>query len=202
MNDKLLDIENLRVNFHLPEGIARAVDGISFDLAAGETLGLVGESGCGKSVTALSILGLVPSPPGQIGAGRIRFEDRNLLRLDAEQLRRIRGREISMIFQEPMTSLNPVLPIGRQVAEPLMIHKAFSKSDALAEAAVWLDHVKIPAARKRLDDYGCDHPGPDPVSHAGTEIGAEYVAIADYPRSWSCGSDGVAGGGDVCRADR
>jgi oligopeptide/dipeptide ABC transporter ATP-binding protein len=153
MNDKLLNIEELRVSFHLPEGNARAVDGISFDLAAGETLGLVGESGCGKSVTALSILGLVPSPPGQIEAGRIKFENRNLRRLDAEGLRRIRGRDISMIFQEPMTSLNPVLPIGQQVAEPLRVHKALSKSAALAEAAEWLDHVKIPAARKRLDDY-------------------------------------------------
>ena len=153
MNDKLLDIEELRVSFHVPEGIARAVDGVSFDLAAGETLGLVGESGCGKSVTSLSILGLVPSPPGRIEAGRIQFEERDLLGLDAERLRRIRGRDIAMIFQEPMTSLNPVLPIGRQVAEPLMIHKALSKSDALAEAATWLDHVKIPAARKRLGDY-------------------------------------------------
>jgi oligopeptide/dipeptide ABC transporter ATP-binding protein len=153
MNDKLLDIEELRVSFHVPEGIARAVDGVSFDLAAGETLGLVGESGCGKSVTSLSILGLVPCPPGRIEAGRIQFEERDLLGLDAERLRRIRGRDIAMIFQEPMTSLNPVLPIGRQVAEPLMIHKALSKSDALAEAATWLDHVKIPAARKRLGDY-------------------------------------------------
>jgi oligopeptide/dipeptide ABC transporter ATP-binding protein len=153
MNAKLLDIEELRVSFHLPEGIARAVDGVSFDLAAGETLGLVGESGCGKSVTALSILGLVPSPPGRIEAGRIQFEERNLLALDAERLRRIRGRDIAMIFQEPMTSLNPVLPIGRQVAEPLMIHKSLSRSDALAEAAAWLDHVKIPAARRRLGDY-------------------------------------------------
>ena len=153
MKAKLLDIEELRVSFHLPEGIARAVDGISIELAAGETLGLVGESGCGKSVTALSILGLVPSPPGRIEAGRIRFEGQNLLSLSMEQLRQIRGRNISMIFQEPMTSLNPVLPIGRQVAEPLMTHKALSKSDALAEAATWLDHVKIPAARKRLADY-------------------------------------------------
>jgi oligopeptide/dipeptide ABC transporter ATP-binding protein len=153
MNAKLLDIEELGVSFHLPEGIARAVDGVSFDLAAGETLGLVGESGCGKSVTALSILGLVPSPPGRIEAGRIQFEERNLLALDAERLRRIRGRDIAMIFQEPMTSLNPVLPIGRQVAEPLMIHKSLSRSDALAEAAAWLDHVKIPAARRRLGDY-------------------------------------------------
>ena len=153
MSPKILAIENLCVHFHLPEGISRAVDGVSFDLAAGETLGLVGESGCGKTVTSLSLLGLVPSPPGRIEAGRIRFEERDLLGLDAERLRRIRGRDIAMIFQEPMTSLNPVLPIGRQVAEPLMIHKALSRSDALAEAAAWLDHVKIPAARKRLGDY-------------------------------------------------
>ena len=153
MNKRILEIKDLRVHFHLSEGIARAVDGISIDLAAGETLGLVGESGCGKSVTSLSILGLIPSPPGRIEAGCIRFEGRDLLNMDAERLRRIRGQEISMIFQEPMTSLNPVLPIGRQVAEPLMTHKALSKSEALAEAAAWLDHVKIPAARKRLYDY-------------------------------------------------
>jgi len=153
MNDKLLDIEELRVNFHLPEGITRAVDGVDFDLSAGETLALVGESGCGKSVTALSILGLIPSPPGRIKSGRIQFENQDLLGLNSEKLRRIRGREISMIFQEPMTSLNPVLSIGRQVAEPLIVHKGFSKSDALAEAAAWLEHVKIPAARNRLGDY-------------------------------------------------
>jgi oligopeptide/dipeptide ABC transporter ATP-binding protein len=153
MNDKLMDIEELRVSFHLPEGIARAVEGVSFDLAAGETLGLVGESGCGKSVTALSILRLIPSPPGRIESGRILFENQDLLALDSETLRRIRGHDISMIFQEPMSSLNPVLPIGRQVAEPLIIHKGLSKSAALAEAATWLEHVKIPAARKRLGDY-------------------------------------------------
>ena len=153
MNDKLLDIEELRVSFHLPEGITRAVDGVDFDLNAGETLALVGESGCGKSVTALSILSLIPSPPGRIKSGRIQFENQDLLGLNPEKLRRIRGREISMIFQEPMTSLNPVLSIGRQVAEPLIVHKGFSKSDALAEAAAWLEHVKIPAARNRLGDY-------------------------------------------------
>ena len=153
MSEKLLEIEGLRVSFHLPEGISRAVDGVSFDMAAGETLGLVGESGCGKSVTSLSILGLIESPPGRIEAGRIRFEKRDLLDMEKEQLRRIRGRDIAMIFQEPMTSLNPVLSVGRQVAEPLMVHKALSKSDALAEAAAWLDYVKIPAARKRLGDY-------------------------------------------------
>jgi oligopeptide/dipeptide ABC transporter ATP-binding protein len=153
MKDKLLEIENLHVNFHTPEGIARAVDGVSFHLDPGETIGLVGESGCGKSVTSLSILGLIPSPPGEIESGEIKFDGRNLLNLGAEKLRRIRGHEISMIFQEPMTSLNPVLPIGRQVAEPLMVHQGLSKNEALKKAANWLDHVKIPAAAKRLNDY-------------------------------------------------
>jgi oligopeptide/dipeptide ABC transporter ATP-binding protein len=153
MNDKLLDIENLSVHFHIPEGIARAVDGVSVNLAAGETIGLVGESGCGKSVTSLSILGLIPAPPGKIESGTIRFNGQNLLDFDSESLRKIRGRDIAMIFQEPMTSLNPVLPIGRQVAEPLMIHQGLSRTEAFEKAAVWLDHVKIPAAAKRLNDY-------------------------------------------------
>ena len=153
MNDKLLEIENLNVHFHTPEGVARAVDGVSFHLDAGETIGLVGESGCGKSVTSLSILGLIPSPPGEIESGKIKFDGHNLLNFDAERLRKVRGHEISMIFQEPMTSLNPVLPIGRQVAEPLMIHQGLSKAEALKKATIWLDHVKIPAAAKRLNDY-------------------------------------------------
>ena len=153
MDDKLLEIENLSVHFHTPEGVARAVDGVNFHLAAGETVGLVGESGCGKSVTSLSILGLVPSPPGRIESGKILFKRQNLLDLDPESLRKIRGREISMIFQEPMTSLNPVLPIGRQVAEPLMIHQGLSKAKAFEKAADWMDYVKIPAAAKRLNDY-------------------------------------------------
>ena len=153
MTDKLLDIENLSVHFHTPEGVARAVDGVSLSLAPGETIGLVGESGCGKSVTALSILGLIPSPPGKIESGKIRFNGQNLLDLDSESLRKIRGRHISMIFQEPMTSLNPVLPIGRQVAEPLMVHQGLNRAAAFEKAADWLDHVKIPAAAKRLNDY-------------------------------------------------
>jgi peptide/nickel transport system ATP-binding protein len=153
MNDKLLEIENLSVHFHIPEGVARAVDGVSLTLAPGETIGLVGESGCGKSVTALSILGLIPSPPGKIESGKILFDGQNLLDLDGESLRKIRGRHISMIFQEPMTSLNPVLPIGLQVAEPLMVHQGLSRTEAFAKAADWLDHVKIPAAAKRLNDY-------------------------------------------------
>jgi len=153
MKRKLLEIENLSVNFHTPEGIVGAVDQVSFDVAPGETLGLVGESGCGKSVTSLSVLGLIASPPGEIKTGRIVFENQDLLTLGSEKMRRIRGRDISMIFQEPMTSLNPVLTIGRQVAEPLIIHKGLSKSDAYEEAATWLEHVKIPAARDRLGDY-------------------------------------------------
>ena len=150
MTDKLLEIEGLSVHFHTPEGVVRAVEDVSFYLKSGETVGLVGESGCGKSVTSLSILGLIPSPPGFIASGRIIFEGQNLLDLNAERLRKIRGQQISMIFQEPMTSLNPVLSIGRQVAEPLMIHHGKSKADALKNAANWLDYVKIPAAEKRL----------------------------------------------------
>ena len=153
MGNKLLEIQDLSVHFYTPEGIARAVDGVSFYLDAGETIGLVGESGCGKSVTSLAIIGLIPSPPGRIESGQIRFAGRNLRDLDAESLRKIRGHEISMIFQEPMTSLNPVLPIGRQVAEPLMVHQGLSKAEAFEKAADWLDHVKIPAAGKRLNDY-------------------------------------------------
>ena len=153
MSGDLLRIEGLTVGFRTPEGAARALDGVGFALFRGETLGVVGESGCGKSVTALSILGLIPSPPGSIEAGRIRFEGRNLLELDPEGLRSIRGREISMIFQEPMTSLNPVLPIGRQVAEPLMVHQGLSATQARRQAADWLDRVRIPDAHKRLEDF-------------------------------------------------
>jgi oligopeptide/dipeptide ABC transporter ATP-binding protein len=153
MNPSLLDIKDLSVFFYMPEGVIRAVDGVNFNLAAGETLGLVGESGCGKSVTALSILGLIPSPPGRIDSGSIKFEGVDLIDLDTKSLRSVRGRDIAMIFQEPMTSLNPVLSIGRQVAEPLITHKNLTKSEAFSEAAAWLDRVKIPAARKRMNDY-------------------------------------------------
>jgi oligopeptide/dipeptide ABC transporter ATP-binding protein len=153
MNPRLLEVKDLSVYFQTPEGVVRAVEGVSFDLAPGETLGLVGESGCGKSVASLSILGLIPAPPGQVESECIKFENRNLIDLDSESLRRIRGNDIAMIFQEPMTSLNPVLPIGRQVAEPLMIHKQLPRARAFKEAADWLDRVKIPAATKRLNDY-------------------------------------------------
>jgi ABC-type dipeptide/oligopeptide/nickel transport system ATPase component len=153
VNGSLLDIRGLSVHFHTPVGIGRAVESVSLSIAPGETLGLVGESGCGKSVTALAVMGLVPSPPGRVVAGEIRFEGRQLLQADAETLRRIRGRKIGMIFQEPMTALNPVLTIGRQVAEPLMAHLGVSRSEALKKAARWLDRVRIPSAVKQLGAY-------------------------------------------------
>ncbi len=151
--DPLLKIQDLAVRFNTPEGPARAVDRVSFDLAPGETLGLVGESGCGKSVTALSILGLIPEPPGKIEQGKILFSGNDLVTLEQNQLRRIRGNKISMIFQEPMTSLNPVLTIGRQVMEPLRTHKGLGRSEAEEETVRWLNRVKIPGARNHLRSY-------------------------------------------------
>ena len=153
MSQPLIEIKDLAVCFHTPEGVAPAVGGVSFCISPGETLALVGESGCGKSVTSLSILGLVPSPPGRVEGGRIIYAGSNLLELKGERLRKIRGNEISMIFQEPMTSLNPVLPIGRQVAEPLMVHRGLGRREAMAEALSWLERVHIPAAAKRLNDF-------------------------------------------------
>ena len=153
MEQNLLEIKDLSVHFHSPEGVGRAVDNVSLSIAPGETLGLVGESGCGKSVTSLSILGLIPTPPGRIHSGQILFDGKDLRSMGENGLRSVRGRDISMIFQEPMTSLNPVLPIGRQVAEPLMVHQRISKDQALEKAARWLDRVKIPAPEKRLKEY-------------------------------------------------
>jgi oligopeptide/dipeptide ABC transporter ATP-binding protein len=149
----LLDIRGLSVHFHTPEGIGRAVESVNLSIAAGETLGLVGESGSGKSVTTLAIVGLVPSPPGRVAAGEICFEGQDLLQADAETLRRIRGRKIGMIFQEPMTALNPVLTIGRQVSEPLVTHLGMSHTAARRKATRWLDRVRIPSAEKRLKTY-------------------------------------------------
>ena len=153
MESALLNLENLSVQFATPEGSALAVDHVDLQVGAGETLGLVGESGCGKSVTSLAVLGLIPEPPGKITSGRIVFEDRDLLALSAEEMRSIRGRSISMIFQEPMTSLNPVMTVGRQVAEPLMVHLGLSRSEAWDKAKDLLDLVRIPAPGERLLDY-------------------------------------------------
>src|SRR5690349_4510345 len=149
----LLDIADLRTWFFTREGVVRAVDGVSFHVAPGETLAIVGESGCGKSVTALSILRLIPSPPGRIVSGKIRFAGRDLLGLDEAEMRQVRGNEISMIFQEPMTSLNPVLTIGRQIAETLTLHQGLDKKAALQKAVDMLRLVHIPEAERRIEQY-------------------------------------------------
>jgi oligopeptide/dipeptide ABC transporter ATP-binding protein len=151
--EPLLVIDNLKAWFFTRDGILRAVDGLSYRLDRGEMLGIVGESGCGKSVGALSILGLIPMPPGRIVAGSIRFRGRELIGLDEPAMREIRGNDISVIFQEPMTSLNPVMRVGRQIAEPLILHQGLSKRDAYTRAAEMLDLVRIPDARRRLDEY-------------------------------------------------
>ena len=131
----------------------RAVDGVSFEIAAGETLAIVGESGCGKSVTSMSILRLLPMPPARIESGRIEFEGRDLLTLSEPEMRRIRGNAIAMIFQEPMTSLNPVLTIGRQIAEALMLHRGLSQGEATAQAIAMLRKVRMPEPERRVRQY-------------------------------------------------
>ncbi len=148
----LLEVENLQTHFRTPDGVNRAVDGVSFQVAEGETLAIVGESGCGKSVTAMSILRLVPEPPGRV-AGAIRFEGRDLLTLDDRAMRGIRGNDISMIFQEPMTSLNPVLSIGRQLGETLRLHQGLDHKAAQARAMAMLDLVGIAEPDRRLREY-------------------------------------------------
>jgi peptide/nickel transport system ATP-binding protein len=148
----LLEVESLQTHFRTPDGVNRAVDGVSFTIAEGETLAIVGESGCGKSVTASSILRLIPEPPGRI-AGAIRFQGTDLLKLDEVAMRQIRGNDISMIFQEPMTSLNPVLSIGRQLGETLRLHQGLDKDAAETRAADMLNLVGIAEPRRRLKEY-------------------------------------------------
>jgi oligopeptide/dipeptide ABC transporter ATP-binding protein len=153
MVEKILQIKNLRTYFHTTEGVSRAVDGVDLELEAGETLGLVGESGCGKTVTALSILRLIPEPPGKILSGEILFQGVDLLKLPPEQMRRIRGNEISMIFQEPMTALNPVFSIGNQIAESIILHQGLRKKKAMEKAVEALRKVDIPAPQQRVKEY-------------------------------------------------
>jgi len=149
----LLQIRNLNTYFFTDEGVAKAVDGVDLDLAEGGTLGLVGESGCGKSVTALSIMRLVPDPPGKIVKGEILFGGTDLLRLTEAEMRKIRGRRISMIFQEPMTSLNPVFQIGDQIAEVLRLHEGLSKKEAWNRSVEMLKMVGIPSPERRVFEY-------------------------------------------------
>jgi peptide/nickel transport system ATP-binding protein len=148
----LLEVENLQTHFRTPDGINRAVDGVSFHVEEGETLAVVGESGCGKSVTANSILRLIPEPPGKI-AGSIRFQGVDLLKLSDRAMRKVRGNDISMIFQEPMTSLNPVLTVGRQLGETLRLHQRVGKQEADERAIEMLRLVGISEAKRRLDEY-------------------------------------------------
>ena len=151
--DPVLEIEDLRVRFHLHDHTVRAVDGVNIALGRRETLGIVGESGCGKSVTSLAVMRLIPSPPGEIAGGTIRLQRRDLLRLDEQAMRGIRGNRISMIFQEPMTSLNPVFSVGYQIAEVLRLHRDMGKREAYAEAARLLAAVGVPDHEQRVHEY-------------------------------------------------
>lgn len=149
----LLKVEDLVTRFNTPEGTVFAVNGVSFDLKEGETLGVVGESGCGKSVTMLSVLQLIPRPPGQIANGTAMFHGNDLLHMTNDEIRNVRGAQIGMIFQDPMTSLNPVLTISKQVSEPLMLHLGMNKKEAEERVLELLKLVGIPEAEKRLNQY-------------------------------------------------
>ena len=153
MAEPLLRVEDLVTAFHTDEGSIRAVDGVSFELPDGETLGIVGESGCGKSVTSLSIMRLVQEPPGAIERGKIFFEGKDLLKVSEREMRAVRGNQISMIFQEPMTSLNPVHRIGRQIGETVEVHRGASRKEARQRAIEMLDLVGIPSPKERVDAY-------------------------------------------------
>jgi peptide/nickel transport system ATP-binding protein len=152
-NRPLLEVRDLSVHFFTDEGVVRAVEQVSFEIYQGKILGVVGESGCGKSVTSLSILRLIPEPPGKIVGGQIFFEGQDLLQLDQKQMVHVRGNEISMIFQEPMTSLNPVFTIGDQIMEAILFHQGLNKSEARRKTIEMLDRVKIPSPETRIDAY-------------------------------------------------
>jgi oligopeptide transport system ATP-binding protein len=149
----LLEVKDLRTQFHTVDGIVRAVNGVSFSVNAGETLGIVGESGCGKTVTALSVVGLVPQPPGEIVSGQVLFQGRDLLSVGSQEMCEIRGAKIGVVFQDPMTSLNPVLTVGEQIAESLELHTELEPRDARKRTVELLQIVGIPEAEDRVDDY-------------------------------------------------
>jgi oligopeptide/dipeptide ABC transporter ATP-binding protein len=151
--DLLLSVNNLKIYFHGEERVSRAVDGVSYEVAKGEIVSLVGESGCGKTVSALALLGLVPCPPGKIEDGEILFKEKNLLNFSEQQMQKVRGREISMVFQEPMTSLNPVFTIGDQIQEVILNHEKVGKEDALKRTVALLKDVGIPSPEDRVNDY-------------------------------------------------
>lgn len=151
--EALLEVKNLKVQFHTLEGVVQAVNGVSFLVEKGKTLGIVGESGCGKSVTVLSVMHLIPEPPGKISSGDVLFEGRDLLKLDKGAIQDIRGQKIAMIFQDPMTSLNPVLTIGKQISEAIIVHKKVSKEEAFIQTVNLLGLVGIPQPEARFNDY-------------------------------------------------
>lgn len=153
MKENVLEIKDLKTYFYTTDGVVKAVDGINLTVKRGSILGIVGESGCGKSMTAMSILNLVPQPPGRIVSGEILYEGKDILKLKEPEMRAIRGAKISMIFQEPMTALNPVFTVGEQIAEALRVHKGMNRREAMDKAAELLNLVNIPSARDRIKDY-------------------------------------------------
>ena len=153
MANRILEVKGLETRFYTQDGVVKAVNGISYNLNEGETLAIVGESGCGKSVGVMSLLRLIPEPPGKITAGEAIFMGRDLLAMDKNDIRQVRGKEIAMIFQDPMTSLNPVLTIGRQITEALELHMGMDKHQAKDRAIELLELVNIPEAAERIDDY-------------------------------------------------
>jgi len=173
---KILEVHNLKTRFHTQDGTVYAVNGISFDLYEGELLGIVGESGCGKSVTMMSLLKLIPIPPGEIADGEAIFEEHNLISMSPEELRHIRGYKIGFIFQDPMTSLNPVLTIGHQIIEPLQAHLGLSKAEADKTAVKILELIGIPKAKKRLNDY------PHQFSGGMRQRVMIAIALSCYPK--------------------
>jgi len=166
----LLEVRDLKTHFFTQEGVVKAVDGVSYALEEGETLGLVGESGCGKSVSALSIMRLVPDPPGKTVRGEVIFDCQDLLKLPDSEIRRVRGKQIAMVYQEPMTSLNPVLSIERQLTESLELHLAMSKAEARSEAVRRLEQVGIPDPERRLKQF--------PHQFSGGMLQRVMIAIA------------------------
>jgi oligopeptide transport system ATP-binding protein len=183
MAEHLLVVDDLKMHFHTRDGVVKAVDGVSYTLDSGETLGVVGESGSGKSVHALTMMGLIPMPPGKVEGGDVLFRGTSLIAMNDDDLRKIRGNEIAMIFQDPMTSLNPVYRIGRQLAEPLIIHKGFSKHDAWARAVELLRLVGIPHPESRVRDYPHQFSGGmrQRVMIAMALACDPYILIADEP---------------------